>query len=72
MTLKTGVKYFIRFDEELKQYIYYRILTKNELRDHLAEANKRLSNEQNAIDQFQEYIDDERVVEPEDEKQQPT
>ena len=74
MVLDTTGKYTIVFYEPEKQYIVYRILTKSEIAAHLAQATKNLANEQNAIDQFQEYIDDPRVVEKKDgpEEGQPT
>ena len=64
MVLQTDNKNFIKFDTELKQYIYYRILTKAELHAHLAEALKRKTSIDTAISEFQAYIDDPRVVEP--------
>jgi hypothetical protein len=65
MVIQTNEKWSIKFDEEEKQYIYYRIMTKAELTAHKNEAEKQLANVTNAINQFQAYIDDERV---EDEK----
>ena len=59
----------IKFDEELKQYIWWRVITKSELEAHLAEAHKQEASIQNAITQFQTYIDDERVVEQEPEEE---
>ena len=67
MVLDSTGKYKIVFYEPEKQYILYRILTKSEMAAYLAQAEKNLANEQNAIDQFQSYIDDERVVEPKEE-----
>lgn len=69
MVLQTNQKWSIKFDVDELQYIYYRILTKAELAAHKAEAEKNLANVQNAINQFQTYIDDERVVEPEKEEE---
>jgi hypothetical protein len=64
MVIDTTKQKIVYYEPE-KQYIVYRILTKSEMRAHLANAQARLANEQNAIDNFQAYIDDERV---EDEK----
>lgn len=69
MVLKTDMKWSIKFDLDELQYIYYRILTKAELAAHIAEAEKNLANVQNAITQFQTYIDDERVVEPKEDEE---
>ena len=63
MVIQTNDKWKIRYDEQEKQYIYYRIITKSELVAHRAEAEKQVNNVQNAITLFQTYIDDERVVE---------
>ena len=65
MTINTGIKWFIKFDEEHKRYIYYRFMDKSELAAHKASALKQQASIENAITQFQSYIDDERVVEPE-------
>ena len=61
MVIQTNEKWHIKFDAEIKQYIYYRIMTKSELEAHLAEAKTREADVQNAITQFQSYIEDERV-----------
>ena len=67
MVLQVIDKFKIKFDVDEKQYIYYRILTKSELAAHINEANNQLTSIQTAIDLFQGYIDDERVVEPKEE-----
>ena len=64
MVIQTSEKWKIRYDEEEKQYIYYRIMDKSELAAHKAEAEKQVTNVQNAVTTFQSYIDDERVIEP--------
>ena len=64
MVIQTNEKWKIKFDEQEKQYIYYRVMTKAELSAHKAEAQKQLANVTNAIEQFDSYITDERVVEP--------
>lgn len=69
MVLQTDVKWSIKFDVDELQYIYYRILTKAELEAHKAEAVKNLANVQNAITQFQTYIDDDRLVEFKEEEE---
>ena len=66
MVIQTGEKWHIKFDEQEKQYIYYRIMTKSEMEAHLAAAHIQENSVQNAIAQFQTYIDDPRVevIEP--------
>ena len=71
MVLQTNEKNKIKFDIDEKQYIYYRILTKSELKAHLAEANKQMASLQNTVTQFQIYIDDERVIEPKEDEPEP-
>ena len=63
MVLQVNDKWKIKFDSEEKSYIYYRRIEKSEMAAHLQEANKQLTNCQTAVNTFQSYIDDERVVE---------
>jgi len=53
----------IKFDEELEMYIVWRILTKSEMQAHLQNAQQRKANEENAIVNFQTYIEDPRTKE---------
>ncbi len=69
MVIRTDEKYKIKFDEEEEQYIYYRIMNKTELTAHKNEAQRQLASVTNAIEQFQTYIDDERVVNNEEPKE---
>ena len=64
MVIQVNDKWKIKFDEQEQQYIFYRIMNKSEMADHLAEANKQLTSIQTTIATFQSYIDDTRVVEP--------
>lgn len=68
MSLNVNHKWMIKFDEELKQYIYYRVITKAELEAHLANAQQQELAIQTAITTFQSYIDDPRVPPAEDEE----
>ena len=64
MVIQTNDKYKIKYDADEKQYIFFRVIDKSELAAHLAEANKQLASIHTAINLFQGYIDDERVIEP--------
>ena len=63
MVIQVNDKWKIKFDEQEKQYIFYRIMDKGEMAAHLAEANKQQTSIQTTIATFQSYIDDERVIE---------
>ena len=67
MVLKVDEKNKIKYDEEEKQYIYYRIIEKSEMAAHLEEANSKVIADQVVLNTFQAYIDDERVIEPKEE-----
>ncbi len=62
MVIQVNEKWKIKFDTDEKQYIFYRIMDKSEMADHLTEANKQLTSINTTIATFQSYIDDERVV----------
>lgn len=64
MVLRVDDKYKIKFDTDEKQYIYYRIIDKSEMQDHLNEANSKVTEDQAVLNTFQSYIDDERVITP--------
>ena len=62
MVIQVNEKWMIKFDPELKQYIYFRVMVKSEIQAHLAEAEKQLSSVETAINTFSNYLNDERVV----------
>ena len=64
MVIQVNDKWKIKYDEQEKQYIYYRILTKSELVAHLQSAKDKATSDQAIVDTFQAYIDDERIIEP--------
>lgn len=63
-----GIKWKIRYDETEKNYIVYRIMNKAEMQNHLANADKQLVNLQLVKDNWQTYIDDERIVDETNDK----
>ncbi len=64
MVLQVNEKDKIKYDDDEKQYIHYRIISKSELEAHLAEAKKQQTSNQSVVNTFQAYVDDERIVEP--------
>ena len=64
MVIQVNDKWKIKYDEQEKQYIYYRILDKSELSAHLNEADANLAVAEAIRATFQAYIDDERILEP--------
>ena len=67
MVLTVDKKHKIKFDEDEKQYIYYRIIDKSEMNAHLQEAYNKVDSNQEIVNTFQSYVDDERIVEPKEE-----
>ena len=63
MVIQVNEKWMIKFDPELEQYIYFRIMNKSEIQAHLDEAQKQLNSIETAINTFSEYLNDPRVKE---------
>lgn len=59
----TDKKHKIKFDEENKAYILYRLLEKSEIQAHLNNAQQQIDNLTLVKENFQSYLDDSRVVE---------
>ena len=64
MVIQVNEKWMIKFDAEIKQYIYFRVMNKSEIAAHLQEAQKQLSSVETAINTFSTYLNDERVINP--------
>ena len=70
MVIQVNDKWKIKYDDEEKNYIFYRIMNKSEMAAHLQEANKQQASIVTTINTFQTYIDDERVVEENEEPEE--
>ena len=69
MVIQVNEKWMIKFDAEIKQYIYFRVMNKSEIAAHLQEAQKQLSSVETAINTFSTYLNDERVINPIEEEE---